>query len=202
MKLNKSLDIPDELVSDYLKGKIDISNAVIRSKETGKIIKYAKLKSENKLDDAKELAENVGSKKLLIGIGVTVAIVTISGIVSLIVNKASEKNSIKIPKCVEDFQKKFHKYLKEAQKGILNEKTIDELLKSLDEVENMNDKEVKIDFSTKEIKFLLNKIYEFTNNINEENKAKFKAPTSNSSKNIIYLKDYLQYQKQIATKVS
>ena len=201
MKLDVSLDIPKENLKDYFAGKLDISNAVIRNKETGKIIKYAKLGSKDKLDNVKEIAESAKGKNLLLGIGITVATVTIGGIISLIVNKASEKKSVKIPECVDDFQKKFKKYLDEAQKGELNVKTIDELLKSLDEIEKLENKEIKIDFSSKELKFLLKKIYDFTDSINAEQDRlikKIKAPSNNSSKNIDYLKDYLKVQKQVA----
>lgn len=202
MRLNRSLDVPKNLLKDYIGGKINIS-AVFRSKETGKIIQYGSLMPEDKLVGVKKMAENIGSKNLFLGIGITAAVVTIGGIISLIVNKPSEKTSVKIPKCVNDFQEKFHKYLNEAQKGVLNVKTIDELLDSLNEIKKLKDKEIKIDFSTKELKFILNKIYDFTNSINEEQKklqSKIKAPSNNSSKNIVYLKDYLQLQKQAAEK--
>ena len=64
----------------------------------------------------------------MIGLGITAAVVTVGGVINLVVNKSSEKESVKVPKCINDFQKNFHKYLKETQKGTLNVKTIDSLI--------------------------------------------------------------------------
>lgn len=72
-------------------------------------------------------------------------------------------------------------------------------------MEQLKDKEIKIDFSTQELKFLLDKIYDFTNEIKEEqkdSKTQIKAPSNSSSKNLVYLKDYLKYQKQFIENIS
>lgn len=205
MKVNVSLDLPKSVAKEWVAGKVDISNVVVRSKETGKIIRYLKSSTVDKMDGAKNLVSKIGSKNILIGLGITAAVVTVGGLINLVVNKSSEKECVKVPKCINDFQRKFHKYLKEAQKGNLNIKTIDELLNSLDEIEKLKSKEVRIDFSAEELKFLLSKIYDFTKNINEEHngeKMKVKSPTNNSSKNLVYLKDYLECQKQVLEKIS
>ena len=205
MKIRTELDLPKDVAKDFLSGKVDISNVVVRSKESGKIIRYLKSNAVEKIDNAKGIVNKIGSKNLLIGIGITVAVVSVGGIIKLIVNKSSEKESVKVPKCINDFQKRFHKYLKEAQKGIVNVKTIDSLIESLNEIENQKDKEVRIDFSAEELKFILNKVCDFTKNMNKEysdEKIKIKSPSNNSSKNLVYLKDYLECQKQVLEKIS
>lgn len=205
MKVDVSLDVPAKYAKDYLSGKVDISKAIVRNKETGKIIKHINLGISDKKEAIKGVAEKIGSKNILIGLGITAVGVTIGGVVNLVINKSKNKASVEIPKCVENFQKCFHKYIKETQKGNLNEKTINDLLSSLDEVEQLKSKEVKIDFSADELKFMLEKIYDFTNNNlrnSEKSKIKLKAPSNNSSKNIVYLKDYLQTQKELIQQVS
>lgn len=202
IKIKRSLEIPEEYMKDFILGKIDISKVVVRNKENGKIIKHVELKP---IDKTNKIVENVGAKNLLLGVGITAAIVTIGGILNLVVKKKSQKENVEIPECVNRFHKSFRKYLKEAQKGILKQDTIEELSNSLDEIEKIDNKEIKIDFSAKETKFLLNRIYLFTQDINRENKItenKLKAPTNNSSKNIVYLKDYLEVQKQMTKKVA
>ena len=202
MKVKTTLNIPDNLVKDLATGSVNIANAVVRSNKTWKIIKYVPLGPGDKLEEAKAVAKSIKGKNLIIGLGVTAAVVTVGGLITFIIKKTSKKSNVEVPKCITEFQKNFKKYLNEAQKGIVNVKTIDELLSTLNEIELLDDKEIKIDFSAKELKFLLKKIYEFTKNINIEQgnqKQTFKAPSSNSAKNIVYLKDYLQYQKQVAS---
>lgn len=205
MKVNVLLDLPKSVAKEWISGNVDISNVVVRSTETGKIIRYLKTSVVDKVDEAKKLVSKIGSKNILIGLGITGAVVTVGGLINLVVNKSSDKECVKVPKCINDFQRKFHKYLKDAQKGNLDIKTIDELLKLLDEIECLKSKEVRIDFSAEELKYILSKIYDFTKNINEEynsEKVKVKSPTNNSSKNLVYLKDYFKCQKQVLEKVS
>lgn len=204
MKVNVVMDISNDMFKKWKAGEVVIS-AVARSKKSGKIVQYMKLGAANTIAGAKSLARKVGTKNLLIGLGITAAAVTVGGIINLVVNKSSEKESVKVPKCINDFQKSFHKYLKETQKGTINVKTIDSLLSSLEEIENLDNKEVRIDFSADELRLILSKICDFTKNMNKEysdEKVKLKSPTKNSNKNLVYLKDYLEYQKQVVEKIA
>ena len=119
MKVKVTMDLSTKVAKDWLAGKVDISNAVVRSRDTGKILKYVKLGTENTIDNAKKVASKVTGKNLVIGLGVTAAVVTIGGIINLVINKKNDKESVGIPKCINDFQKYFHKYLKETQKVLL-----------------------------------------------------------------------------------
>ena len=72
---------------------------------------------------------------------------------------------------------------------------------AIDEIERIKDPNIKIDFSTKEVRELLNSVYKFTTKLNKEdknNKIKFKVPSKNSKDNVVCLKDYLKYQKELA----
>lgn len=192
------LDIPKEYVKDIASGTIDVSKAILRDVNSGKIVKHADLLVDNK-NTAKEVAKNVGIKKLGI-VGLVVGGIVLVGFgVYKIVNIFNKEKEIKMPKCITEFHKKLNKYLEEANKGILNVDSIDDVLKSINEIEKLENPNIKIDFSTKEVRDLLNSVYKFTIELNKEdknNKIKFKTPSKNSNDNVICLKDYLNYQKE------
>lgn len=194
------LDIPKEYVKDVTSGAIDISKAVLRDVNSGKIVKHADLLVDNK-DTAKEVIENVGVKNLGIA-GLVVGSITLVGFgVYKIVETFNKDKKIKMPRCITEFHKKLNIYLEEANKGILNVNSIDDVLKAIDEIERLKDPNIKIDFSTKEVRELLNSVYKFTTKLNKEdknNKIKFKAPSKNSKDNVVFLKDYLKYQRELA----
>lgn len=200
MKIPVKLDIPSKYVKDIASGAIDISKAVLRNNDNGRIVKYADLCYDNK-ETAKDIVENIGIKNLGI-VGLVVGGVALIGFgIYKVVNVFNKDKKIELPKCIKEFHKKLNKYLEEANKGILNVDSIDNLLKAIDEIEKLNDSNIKIDFSTQEVKELLNSIYKFTTKLNKQdknNKIKFKAPSNSSKDNIIYLKDYLEYQKNLA----
>lgn len=194
------LDIPKQYAKGVASGAIDISKAVLRDAKSGKIIKYANLFVDNK-DSAKNVVKNVGVKNLGI-VGLVVGGIVLVGFgVYKKVNIYNKDKEIKMPKCITEFHNKLNKYLEEANKGILNIESIDELLKAIDGIEKIKDPNIKIDFSTKDVRDLLNSVYKFTTKLNKEdknNKIKFKSPSKNSKDNVIYLKDYLNYQKKVA----
>lgn len=200
MIVSTKLDIPDKYLKDVASGAIDLSKAVLRDTNSGKIVKHTNLFLDNK-DSAKNVVENVGIKNLGI-VGLIVGGITLVGFgVYKIVKVFNKDKKIEMPKSVKEFHKRLNNYLEEANKGFLNTDTIDSVLKSLDEIEKIKDSNIRIDFSTKEVKDLLKSIYKFTTKLNEEdkkNKIKFKAPSNNSNNNIIYLKDYLNYQKELS----
>ena len=176
------LDIPKEYVKDVTSGAIDISKAVLRDVNSGKIVKHADLLVDNK-DTAKEVIENVGVKNL--------------GIAGLVETFNKDKK-IKMPRCITEFHKKLNIYLEEANKGILNVNSIDDVLKAIDEIERLKDPNIKIDFSTKEVRELLNSVYKFTTKLNKEdknNKIKFKAPSKNRKDKVVFLQEYLKSQR-------
>ena len=147
-----------------------------------------------------ELSNSVGMKNLGIA-GLVVGSIALVGFgVYKIVKNFNKDKEIKMPKSITEFHKKLNKYLEEANKGILNVDSIDDVLKAIDEIERLKDPNIKIDFSTKEVRDLLNSVYKFTTKLNKEdkhNKIKFKAPSKNSKDNVVCLKDYLKYQKEL-----
>lgn len=194
------LDIPKEYVKDIASGAIEISKAVLRDVDSGKIVKHANLFIDNN-NTAKEVVKSVGMKNLGMARLVVGSIALVGFGVYKIIKVFNKDKEVKMPKSITEFHKKLNKYLEEANKGILNVDSIDDVLKAIDEIERIKDPNIKIDFSTKEVRDLLNSVYKFTTKLNKEdknNKIKFKVPSKNSKDNVVCLKDYLKYQKELA----
>lgn len=203
MQVPVKLDIPTKYVKNFMNGSVDISKAVVRNTKNGKIVKNINLIKD--IDKAKDVARSLRRSKLfLVGLGITAIVATASGIVYLVNRKNNKEDYIQIPECVLNFQDKFKKYLRETQQGILNIQTIDELIVSLNEVEKVQKSDFKMDFTIKELKTLLSRIYEFTNDVAKINNItiNIKRPSNDSLDNVTFLKDYLKAQKNIVENVS
>ncbi len=197
MQVPVKLDIPEEYVADYLNGTLEIAKAVVRNTKDGRIKKHIDLFQDTDVaENAKDALQN---KNVLIGLGVAATIV-IGGVITIAVKKSRAKSKVKLPECVMRFQEKFREYLKEAKDGYLNIDTINDLLSVLEEVEETQGSEVTIDFSTDELRTLLQQIFEYTNQLAEAtgtNAENLIMPTDDSKSNLLNLRDYLVLQKKI-----
>ena len=197
MQVPVKLDIPEEYVADYLNGTLEIAKAVVRNTKDGRIKKHIDLFQDTDVaENAKDALQN---KNVLIGLGVAATIV-IDGAITIAVKKSRAKSKVKLPECVMRFQEKFREYLKEAKDGYLNIDTINDLLSVLEEVEETQCSEVTIDFSTDELRTLLQQIFEYTNQLAEAtgtNAENLIMPTDDSKSNLLNLRDYLVLQKKI-----
>ena len=197
MQVPVKLDIPEEYVADYLNGTLEIAKAVVRNTKDGRIKKHIDLFQDTDVaENAKDALQN---KNVLIGLGVAATIV-IGGVITIAVKKSRAKSKVKLPECVMRFQEKFREYLKEAKDGYLNIDTINDLLSVLEEVEETQGSEVTIDFSTDELRTLLQQIFEYTNQLAEAtgtNAENLIRPTDDSKSNLLNLRDYLVLQKKI-----
>ena len=191
MQVPVKLDIPEEYVADYLNGTLEIAKAVVRNTKDGRIKKHIDLFQDTDVaENAKDALQN---KNVLIGLGVAATIV-IGGVITIAVKKSRAKSKVKLPECVMRFQEKFREYLKEAKDGYLNIDTINDLLSVLEEVEETQGSEVTIDFSTDELRTLLQQIFEYTNQLAEAtgtNAENLIMPTDDSKSNFLNLRDYL-----------
>ena len=197
MQVPVKLDIPEEYVADYLNGTLEIAKAVVRNTKDGRIKKHIDLFQDTDVaENAKDALQN---KNVLIGLGVAATIV-IGGVITIAVKKSRAKSKVQLPECVMRFQEKFREYLKEAKDGYLNIDTINDLLSVLEEVEETQGSEVTIDFSTDELRTLLQQIFEYTNQLAEAtgtNAENLIMPTDDSKSNLLNLRDYLVLQKKI-----
>lgn len=198
MQVPVKLDIPEELVSDYLNGSLEIAKAVVRNTGNGRIKKHIDLiKDTDVADEARKALKN---KNVLIGLGIAAATIVVGGVITIAVKKNRVKSKVELPDCVLKFHNQFRSYLNEAKNGELNVKTIDNLLAALDEVEETQGTDVTIDFSTDELKTLLTQIFEYTQKLAEAantSAADLIGPTNDSLSNIVNLRNYLLLQKKI-----
>ena len=192
-----STDGSFEYIKELASGTIDASKFILRNTDTGHIIKHGDILFDK--DSRKEIVK--GAKSLgIIGLAIGGTVLVGFGVYK-VVNHFKEKEKIKMPKEIRAFHGNLDKYIKEAHKGIINVKTVDKLLKSIDIIEQKNDPNIKIDFSTNEVKELLNLIYSFTIKLNENDRnhqKEFRVPSDDSENNVICFKDYLNYQKELA----
>ena len=189
------MDIPDKLVSDYISGKLDISNAVARNNTTGRIDSYVKLTS---IDSKK--THNLSSKEAIaIAAGGTVLLVG-GLIVHIIKKKKKSMKKIEVPEYIAKFHSIFQIYLREAKEGQLDIATICELIEVIDEIEANNDGTFTIDFSASEVKELLEIILDYTKQLQICNNYSVNYELSNNSdhninifkKCLLMQKDYLE----------
>ena len=201
MELTVKLDIPEKYKNDIINGRIDVSKAVLRNNDDGKIVKHVDLIIDHK-EQTQKAIKNIGIKRIGIA-GIVIGSLVIVGFgVYKIIKGLNKDKKVDVPECVLEFHKNLNKYLQEASKGVLNIDSIDNVLKSIEKIEKMNDPSIKIDFSINEVQELINYIYEFTLKLSKEsknNKMNFKCPSNNSKNNIICLKDYLKYQKELVS---
>ena len=198
MEVPVKLEIPDELVGGFLSGSVEIAKAVVRDNSNGRIIKHIPL--NNDMDLADQAREALKNKGVLAGAGVALTVLVVGGVAFFISSRKKKKAKEQAPECVMRFNEKFRVYLEEAKSGELNVETIDNLLAELDEIEANQGTDVKIDFSTGELKTMLTQIFKFTQELAEAKNTSasdLNSPSDDSESNIVYLRDYLLLQKKI-----
>ncbi len=200
-----SLQVPDDIYADVLKGKLEISGLV---KDNKNIIR--KHLSRAKQRNSKENKVKKGSIIQVIkdhrGVAVGITIATaIGGCVYYAINSSKEKKAEEIELCVARFQKSLKEYLKAAKKGKLNAKVIDNLIDSLKELEtNKIGDTVMLSIPADQLNELISSIFEYTQELAKANSVdiQVKKPKSGAKNNIVNLQSYLEVQKQIVKGVA
>lgn len=98
-----------------------------------------------------------------------------------------------------NFRTALRKYIGEIREGKLSLETIDEVMSTLDELRKHKDYEkFKIELSTEELGVLVNRIYEYTVKLAENNNIELTEEEKCHSDNpIVNLQNYLRTQKRI-----
>jgi len=205
--ISVSLDVPLEIYTGLLTGKLTRFGSVVR--ESGKIVKH--------LDEAFIPEQTVGAlkdfanqNKILIGIGVVVAVTAIVGTITYYTVKSSKNKKsaeIQIPKCVAEFNSTFCTYLDAIQSGKLDMHIVNRLIADLDEInENYSIGNIKIDFSADRLTTLMNLLFNYTKKFAGANSIEFNELESSASASedstFSNLRHYLEVQKQIFEKTA
>lgn len=198
--LQTSYYIDDELYKKVLSGELQQFGTVIRN--SGKIVKLldeAPMPKQSK-QVAKKAVKKQGSavwqvvkehKAVAIGVGVAAAA---GGAVAYAFQSKKEEKARQKEKDIKAFEKALKAYLGAIQKGKLSLKIINNLMESIETLEN--NKSIKL--SKGELNVFVDMIYDYTLNLANDNGFDLKQIKKPSSKkNIVDLQKYLDVQKQI-----
>jgi len=192
--------VPPEIEAGLIKGIYKQFGGVIRNKKTGAIVKHldeVPIKKDNAL---------IGAVKNHPVATVTIGAVIAGGTAATAyaVKKKKEKEERKnTPLCVIKFEKSLKKYLKAVRKGELDENMIDRLMADLDAMKDSDEvTQISLDLSTKDLKQLVNMIYDYTKKLAKANDVKLDKFKKTSPDYVDYLHSYLEVQKQIFHEVA
>ena len=196
-------DIPNDIALGIAKGMYKRFGGVVRNADTGAIVKHLKEVPVPEKKAGNAVLQAVKNHPVAtIGIGLAVAAGT-AGTAYYVSKKEERELKKNSPKCVVEFDKTLKKYLKAVRKGTLQEKDIDDLLKSIDEVRTLGDEEhIRLDLSSGELKQLVNMIYDYTKRLAKANDVKLDRFKSRSHDPIVDLEGYLKIQKEIFKEVA
>ena len=192
--------IDDELYKKVLSGELQQFGTVLRS--GGKFVKFLDEvpmpKQSKKV--AQKAVKKQGSavfqvvkehKAVAIGVGVAAAA---GGAVAYAFQSKKEEKARQKEKDIRAFEKAMKSYLGAIQKGKLSVRIINNLMESIETLEN--NKNIKL--SKGELNVFVDMIYNYTLNLANDNGfdlRQIKKPSS--KKNIVDLQRYLDVQKQI-----
>ena len=198
--LQTSYYIDDELYKKVLSGELQQFGTVLRN--SGKIVKLldeVPMPKQSK-QVAKKAVKKQGStvwqvvkehKAVAIGVG---AVVAVGGAITYAVQSKKEEKELQKEKDIKVFEKAMKSYLGAIQKGKLSLKIINNLMESIETLEN--NKSIKL--SKGELNVFVDMIYNYTLTLANDNGFDLKQIKKPSSKkNIVDLQRYLDVQKQI-----
>lgn len=198
--VQEAFDIPADIATRLATGELRRIGGVVRvavGPNKGQIVKHLK-----PVDiQAAEQAEGIGAKALefarknkkgLIVGGVIAGAAAVGGVIY-------HKVKTREPAVLTNFRTALRKYIGEIREGKLSLETINELMSSLEELRKHKDYEkFKIELSTEELGVLVNRIYEYTMKLAENNNVELTEEEKSSTDNLIVnLQNYLRTQKRI-----
>ena len=199
------LDVPEEIYIDVLKGKLEILGMAKGAHH--KVRKHIPRAKIDKADKASKVKNGVlqvikEHKAVVVVVGVVAAV---AGVGTYAYQNWKENKREEAQKQIEDFKKALQEYLNASRTGNLNTKVVDDLLKSLDELEEKKlGKDIELSIPATQLAELINGIFTYTESLAKANefKAKVKKPKSGTNGSIVSLKSYLEIQKQILESVA
>lgn len=204
--VQEAYDIPTDIWTKILTGEYKRVGGIVRhanGTHKGQIVKHLKpidlpTAKQSQSFGVKALQYVKNNKKgfIILGAGTGIALVG-SGIYYKVKNHE--------PKIIVDFRLSLRRYLDAIRKGNLNLDEINNLMDSLETMKfHKNYEEFTIRLSAEDLGILVNRIYEYTTKLAQDNSVELKSDelsTMQSSDNaIIYLQEYLEVQKRIFEK--
>lgn len=198
--VQEAFDIPADIMTKLLTGEYRRIGGVVRyaiGPNKGQIVKHLdpvdlKVAEQAQGIGAKALQFAKNNKKGLIIGGALAGAAAAGGFIYYKV-KTHE------PAVVVKFRTALRAYIAEIRKGNLELETINALMSALDDLKEHKDYEkFKITLSTEDLDTLVNRIYEYTVRLAENNKVQLtEAERSQTDNSILNLQNYLKTQKRI-----
>lgn len=201
--VQEAYDIPTEIWTKILTGEYKRIGGVVRhaiGTHKGEIVKHLKPMD---LPTAKQ-SQSLGVKALQYVKNNKNALIILSAGTGIALAGSGIYYKIKThePKVIVEFRLSLRTYLDAIRKGELNLDEINYLMNSLEMMRtDKNYGEFTIRLSAEDLSILVNRIYEYTTKLAQDNSVELKSEelrTVQSSDNaIIYLQKYLEVQKRI-----
>ena len=198
--VQEAFDIPADIMTKLLTGEYRRIGGVVRyaiGPKKGQIVKHLdpvdlKVAEQGKGIVVKALQLAKKNKEGLIIGGAIAGAAAIGGFIYYKV-KTHE------PAVVVEFRAVLRTYIAEIRKGNLELDTINALMSALDELKKHKDYEkFKITLSTEDLDTLVNRIYDYTIRLAENNKVELtEEELSKTDNSILNLQNYLKTQKRI-----
>lgn len=198
--VQEAFDIPADIMTKLLTGEYRRIGGVVRyaiGPKKGQIVKHLdpvdlKVAEQAQGIGAKALQFAKANKKGLIIGGVIVGVAVAGGFIYY-------KVKTREPEVVTQFRTALRTYIAEIRKGNLELDTINVLMSALDKLKKHKDYEkFKITLSTEDLDTLVNRIYDYTIRLAENNKvALTEEELSQTDNSILNLQNYLKTQKRI-----
>ena len=194
------LDVPEDVYRDVLKGKLEILGMAKDAHH--KVRKHIPRAKIQKADEASKIKKGVVQviKDHKVGVIVVGVAAVAASVGTYFYQNWKEKKKEEAEKRIEDFKKALQEYLNASRNGNLNMVVVDNLLKSIEELEEKKaGKDIELTIPAAQLAELIHSIFTYTESFAKANefKAKVKKPKSGTNGSIVSLKTYLEIQKQI-----
>lgn len=179
--------VPDDIYVDILNGTLELYGLVKDGEhKVRKHLPVVKSAAETGLKKAAEIIKTHKGTSIVVGsvlaVGTGVAIT-----VSCVVYNKKKKDIVFFNECLES-------YYSSIKEGTLNNEIIDNLIHSLDTLE---EKKISIKMSPNKLSAIIFSVFDYTNKLAEANNQKVKLSKPKKKDNIVDIREYLEIQKNI-----
>ena len=179
--------VPDDIYEDILNGTLELYG----------LVKDSEHKIRKHLPTVKNAAET-GSKKAFEIIkahkGASIVVCSVIAVWTGVAITASCISYSKKKKDIVFFNECLESYYTSIKEGTLNNEIIDNLIHSLDVLE---EKRISIKMSPNKLSAIIFSVFDYTNKLAEANNQKVKLSKPKNKDNLIEIRKYLEIQKDI-----
>lgn len=190
-----AFDIPPFIQEGLANGSFIRYGGVVRD-QAGQIVQHlteVEMITNEGAGIAKRAFSFVKKNKWAIGVALVAA-----GGIAWAVSKNRKNQSVRVPKCLVDFDAAFQRYIVSAKDGTINQKIIEDVLVSLEEIrKNQETGKMSIEFSVENARLVIDMVREYTEKLAVANSAEIPTDISESGNAIIDLQQYVERQKDI-----